>query len=1277
MKMKSKKNLRKFALGFLTAIFAVCCGVGANVAPSAEAVAEEAAASSPITWLYTPNATDLETGVASMDYTTKWNATLAVEEYSDSPTGNVLHNTIDHNEISSGQWVALKVKIPYEGTLTETEKTNGGYIMWVEYTAEMYTDNSSAYGLFAQDFGSNSYAFKSLSGKPFTWVNAYGKITSSVPKRSLYHHENYTAIEGTEYTYAYTYSYKGYVLMPFSTLHSSDYIPGAVPGVDRIMRFQQTNSKDIEMDLKIGGIGFYTDYNATVNDLGRCSYEFVGYDGEVVKSGLAKAGEQLVTPEKPEPFTKDGKVYTFVGWAGYTEGMTITSDKTFNAVYKVSDFHMVQGASIRTNAGSSGIRFAAEFDEDLYNEVSLSDNKEFGMIITKLDYYTNALKYDKDLVAGLDSLGNNKYVLITESTKNPLIVYPHVEETTRSYRINGAITNIQYSHADWKWIGVGVVITTDENGEKSYLYCAHDTDNARTASYVASSALNNPNEKFTSTQKDTIKSYVYKTAAIQAGKTEAEYNATEDKASYLANYSLSIGEGLELSEKKFNEKVAGDEAYLEIGYTKDLETVVSDKNGNVLDIACTIATSDPSVVSVNGSTIKVEKNGYSALSINCELFGVSQYINVYTGSEDAGTKSNAIMGTNEGATKEQKNANGEIAGKKYDYYQYSVGTGVHLFSAYPDMSVYYIDYLISQGYQYLRIPFYFDTTRYAEIGGTAETVGTKPYFTIWSAKQFRDDGVGDGKGINVHVPANEWCYYDMDLNHYRWNFSLADGSGVNEYGIKVLHGSNYQFMTMKFACAYAFVYTSDMTFIKESTLNVNVNNNEISFGENLTLSDIYTIDENIGVNYKVDGKEMDTMTALFVNHNVEINANLYTAVIGDGNYTIGSSASWDPKYKQFTIEKTMNVKDGVGVEGTTLVDVKTVTGDMIQLSDFTGSAILANAGFDVTQTYVKRYSDGETQTTNEIEKAERGIYNVSVSATNGTQTVAYDVTLDFYHSDEPVEYESFGHTDSSYAVKAYYAIRDTESEWLRGQFKSYDYVSSTYVTGNQISNIDVYGMDLDFATYFSTMKYGDDGTKDTNSTYTRFLKEVYSYDTTTGAATYTDEDVKKINYLALDGNLIQLDKPMKNADGTVKEFSRYAIDSCIYIYVLPRHTKDYYEEFSSSERMKMAYAEPMTSGSVVANFLTGLSGDVSAPTVTQTSKQNYSANWQPSLMWNYDKSDVNKGTAGPQSMTVETIATYYDSFANMSFPFVSWNRPGGRGASSLSNSLLKLGALIF
>ena len=1242
--MRMKHNVRKVSKGVLSVLFGVFFTLGAGATLTTANAEETTSETSVVTNLYTPTATGENYIVGGFG---DWKQETTVEDYADSPSGKVLHQTIDNTNSAGGEtWPGLKINIPY----TEDASDFAGYIVWLEYTGEVYSD-SNYWGLFNFTFGNDSNTVS--SGKAITFIDANGKIDETKTGGWCYHRNNMTAIENSGYANAYSYAFKGYMIIPKETLTGS----ATAPSADRVIALSHHYKKTITMDLKIGEIGFYTDYDAVLNEYGRCNYTFVDYDGTVVKTEAVKPNTVVEAPEYENTFTKDGRVYSFLSWSGYTAGMKITSDVTFNASYKVRDFHMVKGASIRTNKDTSGIRFTAEFDENLYNEVTLNDNKEFGMLITSYDYYTAALESSEDLITGLNSLGANKYALITQSSKNPVKPYKFVEESMTMYRINGALTNITYSHADWKWVGIGVIITTTSEGTE-YLYCAYNVEDvARTTAYVASAALNNPEEDFDEVETVTVKNYVYKTAAKLANVTEADFNATEDKTTFLNGYSLEVGDGLDTS-KKFNTNLAGKEAYLEIGKASSVSAQIVNANGGVLDVAYTLSAADTSVLDVNGTTLTALKNGYSKLTMSCELFGYSEEIMVYTGSEDAGNRANAVNGSNVNASKAGE-ATGEIDGVPYYWYQYQLKESAHIYASYPDMSVYYIDYLLSQGYKYLRVPFYFDTTRWAELGATSETQVTAPYITTWIPKAVRVSGAGDGTPYHFkNVPANEWCYFDMDLNLYRMSFAEATGAGVDAYGMKLKASSYYQYMIMKFCSAYSYVYTGQHTFIKESTVAIDASNDSVSFGDTVVLSDYYATD--VAVKYTVNGVEMDSMAAISATNNVTISANVFTTNVGtEGNrYVIGNDASWKITYGTFApVEKTLNVVGGIeGLGGGEVVLVDVKDGVDVNTSTYTKADLLKGLdGFTVTETYVKRYSDGSAVESSTISATERGVFYLNVVASNGLQSLEYSMTLDLYNSNEPIEYESFGHADSQYAIKAYYGARNTASEGLYDVFESYEKVSSFYVTGTKNADgKELYGVNLtdSFNTYFSLNKYGDEG-KDTSGKAS--IQTVYGYDDTT---------ISNFTYLALDGNKFQLDGPIKVGDGT-----SYSVDAFIAIYVLPRHTQEYYVEFAKengTSLMKVAYAEPMTGGSVVQNFLTGVSGDVNNPTCAKTKKQNYSANWQPELM-----------TKNNQTITVQTIATYYNAFDTMRFPMLTWSRPAGRGASSLSNNVLKLGTLIF
>ena len=1185
--------------------------------------------------------------VMNSDMKNKWNGVAELKEYTVSPTGSVLRNYINSLNYTGEAWPNMNLYLPYTGDTTGF----AGYIVWLEYDATMYSD--SFYGLFGTNVGSVT-----LGGdKPITFIDTKGKINETVTGRGNYHHNNATEIadktwNGTTYTKAYTYDFAGWMIIP-ATSYSADVTPSA----DTYFYMNHHRDKRIEMDLKIGYVGFYTDYEAVLQELGRCEYSFVDR-GTTVKTASVQAGTEIVAPETtPESFVQDNKIYTFTGWGGYTQGMTISSDMTFEATYKVTDFHMVTGASIRTNAGSSGIRFTAEFDENLYNEVDLDDTKQFGMIITKLEYYEEAMANNDDLIAGLDAQGDSKYVLITQESKNPLKVYPYTTETSVTYRINGAITNIQYDHADWTWIGVGVVITEGETTE--YLYAVHTVeDSARTTAFVASSALNDPTEDYDDTEKGVLKEYVYKTAAKLSGVEKAEFEASANKASYIEDYTLEVNGTLETlsGDAKLNKNVAGDEAYLAINATRELGATVKDSEGNVMDIACTVTVSDPTVLKVDGTKITVLKNGYSEVSVNCSLLGYSKTMNVYTGSTSAGTVQTNMYKITE-ASGHNFTTTGEIAGQPYYGYYWTRPTkdgvptnksAAGYLSCYPkDMSVYYVDYLISQGYQYVRIPFYVDTTMTFDKfnDGNVYEASTESQIRVYVAATVTGGAL---QSHNYTVASDAWCYYDMDIHHFRANMSEANNS-IDDYGMKtaINGGGGYSYNNLITSLKNSVVYLGEQTFIKESGLKVNASNDVPSLGENIDLADFYETN-GVAAKYTVDGKAMQSMTAVFANHSVSVQANVYTAVIGDGTGIMGTPAAWAVNGLTVAqpVELTMTVQNGLEVSGTTLIDVKGMTTD-VALDEYVGAKKLQESGFDVTQTYVKRYSDGTPLDSSAIENTVRGIVYATVTATKDSQQIEYKVTLDLYNSNEAVEYETFGHTDSQFAVKAYYALTDNVGgATLQENKLSYKYLSETYVNGATVGGYNAYGMEIGFDDYLVLSKYNSAAYHDYYGAAN--LRTVYGY--------AEDNDLSTFTYLSMAGTKIQPSGPI---------VSEYNMDSTLNIYVTPRHSQAYYAKYSDdTQKLKMSFVAPVKSSGAGGESNEGILVYLLTEMDAVTKAHEYDIKWSMKAQ-------------NAQTMTIATIAENYDLFANMERPIYAWFKPQGRGELAQGLGTLKLGQLIF
>ena len=79
-----------------------------------------------------------------------------------------------------------------------------------------------------------------------------------------------------------------------------------------------------------GDAVFKAMYSETVNQY---TYRFVDVNGIVVFEETADYGTKIKVPQNPEKPATQEYTYTFVGWDGYAENMTVTEDVTFVSVY--------------------------------------------------------------------------------------------------------------------------------------------------------------------------------------------------------------------------------------------------------------------------------------------------------------------------------------------------------------------------------------------------------------------------------------------------------------------------------------------------------------------------------------------------------------------------------------------------------------------------------------------------------------------------------------------------------------------------------------------------------------------------------------------------------------------------------------------------------------------------------------------------------------------------------------------------------------------------------
>ena len=78
---------------------------------------------------------------------------------------------------------------------------------------------------------------------------------------------------------------------------------------------------------------FVATYKKTVN---KYTYTFINEDGTLLKKETADYGTLIVPPETPDK----GEFYDFDIWQGYTDGMSLTGDVTFKAVFKYKKYYI-------------------------------------------------------------------------------------------------------------------------------------------------------------------------------------------------------------------------------------------------------------------------------------------------------------------------------------------------------------------------------------------------------------------------------------------------------------------------------------------------------------------------------------------------------------------------------------------------------------------------------------------------------------------------------------------------------------------------------------------------------------------------------------------------------------------------------------------------------------------------------------------------------------------------------------------------------------------------
>lgn len=325
------------------------------------------------------------------------------------------------------------------------------------------------------------------------------------------------------------------------------------------------------------------------------------------------------------------------------------------------------------------------------------------------------------------------------------------------------------------------------------------------------------------------------------------------------------------------------------------------------------------------------------------------------------------------------------------------------------------------------------------------------------------------------------------------------------------------------------------------------------------------------------------------------------AVDIDGNTATGYLASgYFYQRVQYTYLSAMTVTQEAGVyeEATLLVDRKTVTSVDLSEHTETGKDVLnywTSNGYTLTYDLTARYGGADWNGTNEktfaiTDSAESGIYNLSVTATKGEDSnVCLTRQIDVYNSTEAVEYESLKHNDSNYAVKVY----ALEFSQKMSETSGLNTVAQSWIESNTTHSHDV--------------TFTGSGT-DSDTFY------MLNLDKTTGA--------------------IEYDWSSEDTQNKLDTLKAYASSEQEYIvtYVMPRHSKAYYEAYKDSCG-KIAYKFRSSNVAIKYYYMSDVTTD--SCSLYFTGRYWGNADRTPTV-----------------TATVETLINNYDAFNNCKVPML-------------------------
>ncbi len=255
-------------------------------------------------------------------------------------------------------------------------------------------------------------------------------------------------------------------------------------------------------------------------------------------------------------------------------------------------FEMVEGASVRTSADTSGIRFSLRVLPEGQTALSAYKAVEYGMLVTQeseatIDeiYTAGEAVFAKDGEWSFDEEDIAEKKFLVNITGDTLVDEKDDEGVATGNKLfNAALTNISQANYTKTYVGVGYIKTTSEGDTVSAdddvvtYHFATKNNNERTITYVAEKAIAENDEN--AVGNEVVENYVnggYANLGLTATDTEKEagtetnpyvveetdcaglINATNNNLIYGANKFMTFADGVDNA--KITTDFAMDRAY--------------------------------------------------------------------------------------------------------------------------------------------------------------------------------------------------------------------------------------------------------------------------------------------------------------------------------------------------------------------------------------------------------------------------------------------------------------------------------------------------------------------------------------------------------------------------------------------------------------------------------------------------------------------------------------------------------------------------------------------